>query len=319
MEIEHKQSLGLHLNLQKKRSEMPKVNNYMRVIDDMTFMYQNIDDFKLHYRLHRDTFDIVLNEVFIWLHIAYRGGSLPIEPDKQFLVFLNYLGNQQSMRECAHLFGLSKSTVHRVIHSVTSALLQIKDKVIRWPNGEEQKEIARKVQNCGIPGVVGFIDGTHIRLASAPGGDRKFLQQKGLSVNATAESGRSFIQDHQLLADNAYPLRNWLISPYKKYGNLTLQQHRFNKKLSSARQTIERAFGHLKGRFRRLKEATLHDPKDVTQLIMAACILHNFCVINTEELDEFMDSSENDPNACQNVYLNGANGVARRMRLLQLV
>ncbi|KAK3107692.1 hypothetical protein FSP39_020061 [Pinctada imbricata] len=290
-----------------------------------------------------------------WLHIAYRGGSLPIEPDKQLLVFLNYLGNQQSMRECAHLFGLSKSTVHRVIHSVTSALLQIKDKVIRWPNGEEQKEIAREVQrNCGIPGVVGFIDGTHIRLASAPGGDRNFYNRKGypsmqlqavvdnklLIISAytgwpgcthdarvlrnshlyhNAESGRSFIQDHQLLADNAYPLRNWLISPYKNYGNLTLQQHRFNKKLSSAKQTIERAFGHLKGRFRRLKEVTLHDPKDVAQRIMAACILHNFCVINNEELEEFMDSSENDPNACQNVYLNGANGVARRMRLLQLV
>lgn len=35
--------------------------------------------------------------------------------------------------------------------------------MICWQNAERQKEISREVENiCGLPGVVGFLDGTHI-------------------------------------------------------------------------------------------------------------------------------------------------------------
>lgn len=52
--------------------------------------------------------------------------------------------------------------------------------MICWQNAERQKEISREVENtCGLPGVVGFLDGTHIRLSSALNGERDFYNRKG--------------------------------------------------------------------------------------------------------------------------------------------
>lgn len=39
------------------------------------------------------------------------------------------------------------------------------------------------------------------------------------SLYKKAEEGQAVIQNHHILADNAYPLRNWLISPFKNYGH----------------------------------------------------------------------------------------------------
>lgn len=52
---------------------------------------------------------------------------------------------------------------------------------------------------------------------------------------------------------------------------------------------------------------------------MAGCILHNLCVIHTDDIEEFMDNNatlEDAENERENVYQHGVNGVARRLRLL---
>jgi hypothetical protein len=135
-----------------------------------------------------------------------------------------------------------------------------------------------------------------------------------------AENGQLFSQNEHLLADNAYPLRNWLISPFKNVGVLTAQQNRFNQKLSSQRQCVERAIGHLKGRFRRLREVTLYKSADICKLIIAACICHNFCVLSEDDIERYMDEDNVDmhPNDYANIYQNGYHGIARRLRLLQM-
>lgn len=259
------------------------------------------------------------------------------------------------MRELAHIFNLSKSTVHAVVMRVLDALQELKPRVICWPNAERQKEISREVENiCGLRGVVGFLDGTHIRLSSALNGERDFYNRKGfpsIQVQAVvdhqmkftniyagwpgcvhdarvlrnstlyteAEAGNLVLVDHYILADSAYPLRNWLITPFKNLGNLTPQQVRFNKRLSSARQAVERAFGHLKGRFRRLQDIPLHSSTEICQMILAACILHNMCIFNDDEVEDYiMEEQLQDPNDCQcdNIYQNGHNGIVRRLQLV---
>ena len=52
--------------------------------------------------------------------------------------------------------------------------------MIRWPSPDKQREISRNVEElCHLPGVVGFIDGSHIRLSSALGGDKDYFNRKG--------------------------------------------------------------------------------------------------------------------------------------------
>ena len=77
-----------------------------------------------------EMFDIILRELHPILERHNIGGSVPIHPEKQLLVFLNFMGNQQSMRECAHFFGLSISTVHGVINRTAEAVLQLQQKVL---------------------------------------------------------------------------------------------------------------------------------------------------------------------------------------------
>ena len=50
----------------------------------------------------------------------------------------------------------------------------------------------------------------------------EILENSGL--NQKTEHEEMFIQDHFIIGDYAYPLRNWLITPFKKLGNLNRQQ-----------------------------------------------------------------------------------------------
>jgi len=59
------------------------------------------------------------------------------------------------------------------------------------------------------------------------------------------------------------------MTPFKDTGHLTVAQLRYNTKLSSIRSVIERAFGRLKGKFRRLKYLDIKDI-DLGKKIIAA-------------------------------------------------
>lgn len=65
---------------------------------------------------------------------------------------------------------------------------------------------------------------------------------RNYEIYLKAEAGELLIPNFHTLGDNAYPLRNWLITPFKNVGQLTRQQIKFNKRLSSIRQNVERAF-----------------------------------------------------------------------------
>lgn len=89
-----------------------------------------------------------------------------------------------------------------------------------------------------------------------------------------------------LLGDGAYPLLPWLLKPYPNNAALNQTQRVFNRTLSSARSTVERAFGTLKGRWRVLLKRLDNRFCNVSKVILTCCILHNFCQIAGEEFDD---------------------------------
>ena len=84
---------------------------------------------------------------------------------------------------------------------------------------------------------------------------------------------------------------------------------------------MERANGHLKGRFRRLREIPLRLSEDVAKLIIAACICHNICVMTEDDIERYIqgDGQPLHPNNFHNVYQNGYHGVAQRLMFLNFV
>lgn len=59
---------------------------------------------------------------------------------------------------------------------------------------------------------------------------------------------------------------------------------------------VERSLGLLKGRFRKLKTQMEVDKiEDAPVIIMAACVLHNVCLMDDEDdIDDFIDGNSDD-------------------------
>ena len=95
-----------------------------------------------------------------------------------------------------------------------------------------------------------------------------------------------------ILGDAAYPLKKYLITPYRDYGNLTEEQRNFNYKFSVCRVKIENAFGLLKARFRQLIRLDFNTVQRSCKFIIACCTLHNLCIYNEDNLDDFMEEGD---------------------------
>lgn len=217
-------------------------------------------------------------------------------------------------RSVGNLFGMSKGMAHYCINEVLRAITtHMKPIYIKWPKNEDVIRIANAIESSsGFPNVIGFIDGTHVPI-KAPSADRdSFINRKGyasINVLAVCDNVMRFIyvyadragsvhdarvlrvsslghelengtifggSKYHLLGDSAYPLLPNLMVPFRDNGHLTPAQVRFNAVHSSARCTVERAFGRLKGKFRRLCRLETTKLSYVVPIIESAFTLHNF-------------------------------------------
>ena len=86
---------------------------------------------------------------------------------------------------------------------------------------------------------------------------------------------------------------------------------------------IEHTFRLLKGRFRKLKVMMDIDKvEDIPLLVTSACVLHNFCLLNEDDMDMFLDSDiEQEPevNNFQNIFAEQDSGKRKRAEIMQFV
>ena len=237
-----------------------------------------------------------------------------------------YMATQESIRSIADRFNVSESTFIVWHRKVIAVLCEISNDVIKWPDNQDIQIITGSFQERnGFPGVVGAIDGTHIRIEAPPEHPDDYYNRKGyhsIVLQAACREDRRFVniycgwpgkvhdarifrnsplfengqnlcgQNH-LLGDGAYPLQNWVLVPYKDNGHLTPAQKNFNRKLSQLRVVIEQAFGMLKGRFRRLQYVVVRDIENIVKVVVACCTLHNICILNDDELEECFTYQDN--------------------------
>ena len=91
----------------------------------------------------------------------------------------------------------------------------------------------------------------------------------------------------------------WLLTPFRDNGHLSRQEVNYNNKHAKTRQTNKRAFGLLKGRWRRLEFFEMENINECPVIVAAACVLHNFCFLAEEEInDKFLDEF----NGCDGDY-----------------
>ena len=96
------------------------------------------DEFKSHFRMTRQTFELFAQEVMTTgrIPIGNSSGRAPIPPAKQILVFLWSTANEEPTRAVADRFNITFSSVNRVLRRITQAAIDLSGQYIRWPNGE---------------------------------------------------------------------------------------------------------------------------------------------------------------------------------------
>ena len=230
----------------------------------------------------------------------------------------------------ADRFDVGKSSFHLSITRVATTLVnEIMPSVIQWPRGVKIQETSNAFgEISGFLNVLGAVDGSHIPIKAPKENPNAYYNRKkfhsvvllatcdanlqftyvwtgnpGSTHDASvlrsselfAQSAVLFPEGCYFLGDSAFPLLGWLVTPFKDYGNLSRNQRLFNVCHSKSRQVIERSFGLLKVRFRRLLRFDASDIKLIINTILSACVLHNICIkMNEENFDQLDNCNDID-------------------------
>ena len=108
--------------------------------------------------------------------------------------------------------------------------------------------------------------------------DARVLELSKLSGKLEHLCGDEF----HILGDSAYPLRQYIMTPFNSTYKKTPKIKKFNKSLSQGRVKIENCFSSLKSRFRQLTELHMFTVDKYSKFIIACCVLHNLCVDNND-------------------------------------
>ena len=76
------------------------------------------DDFYAHFRLSNAVYELIVGRLDPHLSREYGGGIEQVSPNKQILIFLWYMANQDSRREVSQQFGIGTPTVHNILKNV---------------------------------------------------------------------------------------------------------------------------------------------------------------------------------------------------------
>jgi len=271
----------------------------------------------------------------------YNIGREKICAREAFLMTLWYLCNTETFRQCSDRFNVTKSSYHRIITKIIEFLIRKSGQYIVWPTGQRLHKIKSEFFKMhGIDGVIGAIDGSHIKIKRPTSKDHYvYYNKKGvysLLIQGVCDYQKKFISffcgepgsihhllkksslyrkgingflgTNFLLGDSAYPCLDWFICPFKDNSNLTQNKKIFNYRHSATRIVIENAFGLLKGRFRRLKFFENNDLTFIIKCIVAAAVLHNICLNNEDEIDINNDDENNE----DTINVTGVSGIGEK-------
>ncbi|KAK5646228.1 hypothetical protein RI129_004692 [Pyrocoelia pectoralis] len=337
--VENGAPLNYELHGQNRENGVVRNSNYY----EETIVNYTDQQFKEHFRMTRNTFNNLLHAVERNSHAAHR--IIPLE--KKLLYCIWILSKPESFLASGDRFGLAKSSAHLIFNDIIDILVTMLPEYVKWPDNHQETINA---SSGGIPGVVGAIDGCHIPIKQPEGNSHDYYNRNGYNSivlqgvcdakarfihidvgrpgrmhdarvfrlsSLSAELAQNLLPPHlHLIGDSAYPLSMNLMKPYTDNGHLTAVQSNFNTKLCSIRSIIERTFGFLKQRFRRLKYLDVAGPEIAKKIVTAACVLHNFIMLeenahyHNEEVRIEEDIVENDPEEGQGAAENKRRNIA---------
>ncbi|XP_058813410.1 putative nuclease HARBI1 [Topomyia yanbarensis] len=312
------------------------------------------ETFVQYFRVSKDLFLYLLN--ILEAKINPPVGSQAILPIFKLSVALRFFAEGGYQRGAGNdLFvGMAQPTVSKGLSEVLDIFEAVVcPQVIKFPSGDSEKSSIKHAffQKTGFPGVIGCIDGTHIKIVAPSKDKHLFYNRKGfysinvmlvcdhtlmiryVDANHPGSSHDSFVfnasslssylntryergeRNTWLLGDAGYPLKPFLITPYRTGANDEIEKLRFNEKHSRTRITVERSIGVLKATFRcTLGARELHyGPEKASQIVNVVCALHNLRIKFNINLDEAVDIETDNSSEIPSTY-NDDDRNANRIR-----
>ena len=151
-----------------------------------------LDDFsdeelRSRYRFGRDSIEFLTGILENYLQRQTKRNHA-LSPTLQILVALDIFVSGSFLQPIGDPVGLPKSSVSRVVKDVSLALAQKQKKFILWPSLAELQVVKRGFYDKGgFPGVIGCVDGTHVRIQAPSTNENDFVNRKGFhSINVQA-------------------------------------------------------------------------------------------------------------------------------------
>lgn len=142
--------------------EIPRTTNYFEDIVPQFSAEQFIE----HFRLCKEmTQELALRFANSQFYHWQEGDSTKVTALKCTTVFLWFVANEAaSFRDVSDRFDISKNTLFKIVRRVTNFISNLSAEVITWPTNEEKIEIEAHFRANNLPGMIGVIDGTHVKI-----------------------------------------------------------------------------------------------------------------------------------------------------------
>ena len=295
-------------------------------------------EFFTRYRVNKSGFAAILARVEPKLKRFTKGTNRPLNSVQQLSLALRYFATGSFQVVAGDILGLHQSTVSKYMPILAGAIASLSNEVVCFPDNLEStyKFFA---EYCGLSGISGIIDGTHIPIQS-PGGSNAeiFRCRKGFfsfNVQVVCNENLKIMNivsgwpgsthdsriwnnsticvefeeariEGMLLGDSGYPLSPYLMIPYP-YPPNSRQRGRFNRALCKARCTIERCIGVLKRRWPCLSRKLRCRYDRVPDIIVACAVLHNLCTEYNQPHFGDMEEDNDDDDAVKAISQNDDN------------
>ena len=146
------------------------------------------DELKSRFRFGRDSI-IFLVELLREDLERQTSRNHALSPTVQVLLVLRFFASGSFLQVIGDTVGLPKCTVSWTIRDVSAALISKWNEFIHWPTTVNEIERVKEgfFHKGGFPGVIGCVDGTHIRLQCPSQNEADYVNRKGYhSINVQA-------------------------------------------------------------------------------------------------------------------------------------
>ena len=139
------------------------------------------DQWMENFRMTKATFEILCDNLRSSFPDLARSVREPIQLDHRVAIAVYWMASSSEYRTIANLFGVGKTTVHKCIHDVCTAMAEnILDKYVKFPADDDLQHVIDGFDNTwGFPYCAGAVDGTHIPIIAPESAHGDYVNRKG--------------------------------------------------------------------------------------------------------------------------------------------